>query len=390
MSQSGSSTSASDSAAQLRGLASPHRGDRHDAVTTSEAMQGPEALQIRTIVAGNRRKLANSVEVAESGTGFATGAPMSRVPLVLLLTATILSTAPAQSPAPPTNEVQAAKLLRDARSALSRDGFQASYESLRTLRRVHRHSTVFRESAEEIEKIWNQVAPRVLGPASQFLCDVAFEKDGRLTLTYDLMAWPEGFADFEDTPTIPDIKSTRVAGGSVSGTGGWCHRAIFTGDAAVTVEGTPEGDQDFGLVVVDATASPVRFLAAVANNSFFGVKYDETRRVTRGHLLIFCGEGAESLAKQNPSQILGEWQKPVVVRKESLTMGLSLRAHLAEFRIGTEVHKASTAGSSQTILRHRLGVGLRRATFRPTRVTITGKLDPIWAAEESKRIDAGR
>jgi hypothetical protein len=291
-----------------------------------------------------------------------------------------------QAPAEKLKEAAARKLWKAAEDAHLKKKPDEVFAALRILRKDHSDSNLVLGLQKEIREMWTSVAPQVLGAAAAFLCDVELARDGTLTLTYDFKKQPGSVSDFEDTPTIPDIRTTNCAAGSVTGTGGWCHRATFTGDVACTIEGTPQGANDYGLVMTDVDASPVRFLTAMANNSFFGVKYDESRRVTRGHVVLFCGEGAESLAKRNPSQILGKWTTPDVKRMEPLTMGMQVRGSKIDFTLGKEKLSASTTGAAQTIQRFRVGLALHRSTFLPERVIIVGKLDPKWSADELQRL----
>lgn len=298
----------------------------------------------------------------------------------------LASSLPGQSPGGADIDRRASKALAAARTAAERGRHQDAYGHLRLLRGDLSGSPAAEAAREEIEALWRVSAPEAIGGAAGLLGDAERRPDGTLRIVYDFTSRPGSFADFEDVPTMPDIRSTRLQSGVVSGTGAWCLRACFTGDVAIAVEGLPLTGDDFGLTLVDPDAESPRFVAGVFNNTFFGIKYDEGRSITRAHILILCGKGAESRARTNPSQILGESREPAIKRQEDVSIGLALSRQSLALSANSREFKASLSGPAQSFPRFRAGLHLHRSSFQPRRIEITGRLDPKWSAGEVARL----
>jgi hypothetical protein len=240
----------------------------------------------------------------------------------------------------------------------------------------------------DIDRLYLEAGLEVIGGGAGFRGQVETLRGGDLRVTYDFRKNPSSLEDFEDVMTVSAI--IRRKGNVISGTGSVCHRAAFTGDLRIEVEGAPVSDHDFGIVMVDRDSKKPRFLVAALNNTFFGVKYGEDRRISPGHLLVFCGPGAESRAKENPSQILAQRPStPGTLEKDSdLQMSLSCRKHQVSFAAGPASLATSLATPGKQLTRCHIGIHLHRSTFRVDRVVIEGRLDADWSKHEVENLRA--
>lgn len=290
----------------------------------------------------------------------------------------------------PGAELAASLELDKARRNFEKGRMKAAWESLMILRHSHRQTRVLATAKEEVARMRLLAGIEVVGAAASFEGIVEPKGSGkhaRLRITYD-MTDPNSAKDFETVQHLEDLYPIQVQGGTLRGTGGWCHRAVFRGDISMEIEGVAPSGRDVGIVCIDPDAKKTRFAIGVFGNTFFGVKYDETRTISSGHILLFAGRGAESLDTVSPSQLLAQSEKAPLNKNQSLRglfewKGRSLQLQLPPTRLRL---RAQLSGRTQEIRRKRIGMHVRRSRFQPRRVIIEGILDPKWAEQEISRI----
>jgi len=289
----------------------------------------------------------------------------------------------------PAAERRAAAALEEARKGVQGGRMKAAWEKLTALRRDYAKTRVVAGARDEIARLGLLAGVEVVGAAAGFRAQVEPGPKGAVRIVYDF-ADLAGLEDFEPVFNLPDIHLVRRAIEFVSGTGAWCHRAVFHGDVRFEIEGEVLEAHDIGLVCVDPDAQDPRFLTGVLGNSYFGVKYDEERSISPGHILLFAGRGAESRARTNPSQILARKTEPPLVAGQVARMALSWKG--TALRLGLLPTSLDLPGAltnqDQEMPRKRIGLHLWRSKFRPRRAVLEGVLDPEWSKGELERLRA--
>lgn len=298
----------------------------------------------------------------------------------------LVPAAGAQGTGGPPDERVAERLLEQARHAVASGKMRKAWNLITRLRGPLESTRTVSEAGAELERLRLLAGLEVVGAGAGLHGRVEPLEEGRLRLVYEAGRKPRLLEDFKAVPTVPDIRGLKRKDDRISGTGAFCHRAHFAGDLSIQVEGTPVGSHDFGLVVVDPDAEESRFLVGALNNTFFGVKYGKSRRVTPGHNLVFCGRGAESLARYKRTQILSRMEKPTVERGSSLRLSLSWRQERVQLAIGEASVHVRLAVPQQDMARKQAGIHLHRSSFRVQRVVLEGRLDPAWSRKEEKRL----
>ena len=107
-----------------------------------------------------------------------------------------------------------------------------------------------------------------------------------------------------------------------------------------------------------------------------------------GHILLFAGQGAESRARVNPSQIFARVTEPPLVAGQVVRMALSWKG--TTLRLGLLPTSLDLPGAltnrNQEMPRKRLGLHVWRSKFRPRRAVLEGTLDPEWSKGELERL----
>jgi hypothetical protein len=288
----------------------------------------------------------------------------------------------------PAAERRAAAALEEARKGVAGGRMKAAWEKLAALQRDYAKTRVFGGAREEIARLRLAAGIEVVGAAAGFRAVVEpGGGKGALRIVYDF-ADLAALEDFEPVFNLPDVHLVRRTIEFVSGTGAWCHRAVFQGDVRFEIEGEVLDPHDVGLVCVDPDAQDPRFLVGVLGNSYFGVKYDEERSISPGHILLFAGRGAESRARSNPSQIFARVTEPPLVAGQVVRMALSWKG--TALRLGLLPTSLDLPGAltnkNQEMPRKRIGVHLWRSKLRPRRAVLEGVLDPDWSKAELERL----
>jgi hypothetical protein len=231
----------------------------------------------------------------------------------------------------------------------------------------------------------------VVGAAAGLKGTVAILERDLVEVAYDFSA-PGTEDDFDLVALLPAIKEPERRGRTLVGTGALGHRAIWTESLRIELTGRPLAPNDFGPLFFDPDEEGTeRFLTGFHNNAYFGVKYDDDRSVTPGHVLLLAGRGAVSRARVRPTQLLGRSAIPTIARGAEVKCALSIQAAHAEFRTGTSPTATALltfdlAPATQTFRRMRAGVLVRNSEFEIATVLLRGRLDPAWSREETDRL----
>jgi hypothetical protein len=299
----------------------------------------------------------------------------------------------AAAPAPASRPADPAVVVAEFRALVEARRHADAWRRVDVLRAALNLPEATREQRREGDRLAIVAGLEVVGAAAGFYGVTTSSKPGVVETTYDpsVAGWQE---DFEIVRLLPAAAFATRKGAVVSGTGALCQRALWADDVRLEVEGRARGDHDFGPVLLDPDEQGAeRFLTGFFNNTYFGVKYDEGRKISEGHLLLYAGRGSGSLAKAHPTQLLGAVVEPKIVRDDEVRCALSLRRTKAEFVVGAYAKPGAKltfdlVEGKQTFRRLQAGVLVRQSAFEISRITIRGKLDPQWADEEKARLAA--
>jgi hypothetical protein len=194
-------------------------------------------------------------------------------------------------------------------------------------------------------------------------------------------------ADFEIVPVLPTALGARRQGRTIEGTGGFLHRAIWQPELRIEITGRALAPHDHGPVFLDPDVAfdEESFLVGFHDNRFFGVKYDETRSVSGGHVLVLAGRRAESRARAHRTQLLASRAVPVIELGREFVSSLALAKGRVTFTTGTTASAFTLVRETQVFERLRAGLLLRASAFEVRRIVLAGKLDPRWLEEETQR-----
>ena len=284
---------------------------------------------------------------------------------------------PGQEEPQPGPEDRARALLERVREAAARKRDAEAWQGLDELRGPLAETVVAKEARDEIERLRLQVGIGHVGAAAGFTGRVVKGKDGHITITYDFER-PETLADFKVEEHIPDARFLERDGKEWAGTGIIAHRGLFRGDVSLRVTGVPIAAHDFGIAFFEFDVLEPRFIAAVLENTFFGINYyaEGNRTKSPGNLILWCGKGAVSRARENPSQLFAESRTPTFERNKEATFGLTWSGSGVVFDTSGEPMKANFNPKTQSFDRRGVGIHLHRSRFRPVSITIEGTLDP--------------
>ena len=278
-------------------------------------------------------------------------------------------------------EKRAVAAIEKARKVMERDDARKTWDALLALRDDHGSTKAYGVAREELDLARTAAGLDVIGVAAGFAARVEAKKE-RLTLTYDLTD-PAARRDFEPVHHLPDKDLLRRSGDEIFDTGAWCHVATFKGEPRIEVEGVILADHDFGLIFIDPDAEKSRFLLGALNNQFFGVMYGRGRSITRGHLTLIAGDGADSEDTLYPTQLFSETTKPTLTAGQTVRMALEYRGDSIRLRVlpTSLTLDGSFTSKAQRFTRFRVGIHLHRSRFKPQRIVIEGELDERWAKQ---------
>jgi hypothetical protein len=298
-----------------------------------------------------------------------------------------------RNPAPESRPSNATDAVAELRSLVDAKKFAEAWERAAHARALARGETGTDALREETRKLTLKAGLPIVGAAAGFLGTTTAKKDGAIEIVYDL-ATTEWESDFLLEDVLPTTEFSTREGRVVRRTGAVLFRGVFKDDVRIDVEGVARANRDFGPVFFDPDEpGDARFLVGFHRNAYFATKYDETRSVTPGHVLLMAGRGAESRAKSRPTQLLARSTTPDVELGSVVRCSLTLRGSTIEFQTGADPKTACKAAfqlktPSQAFPRVRPGFLLRSSEFEFVRITMTGKLDAAYEREERDALKA--
>lgn len=207
---------------------------------------------------------------------------------------------------------------------------------------------------------------------------------GRTRLRFDF-AQKGVWRDFQTFAHLPDDRELVRIGRRLQGTGALILQVPFKGPIDVTLTAEAHRSRDLGLLLFDPRER-TRFLVAAANNTYFATKYDKDRKSVLGHVLVYCGRGAESLSERYPSQLLGSTTGTGTPKEMEVRLSIE-RSRLVLVANGRTVSAALTS-AEQRFPRAEIGVHLRRSDLTLRSLTIVGSPDPEWAKGREQKLRA--
>lgn len=298
---------------------------------------------------------------------------------------------PASRPATSRPAPDAPTAVAELRALVAAGSFAEAHASADAVRAALRGATGTDALRAEGARLIVAARLPVVGAAAGFVGSVRALKDGAVEVAYDvaLAGWEDDFA-IEDA--LPTTRFAERAGATVRGTGALCHRAIWSDDVAIELDGIARAPGDYGPVLLDPDeAGEARFLVGFHHNAYFGVKYDDARATTAGHVLLMAGRGAVSRAKTRPTQLFGAAKAPTIPLGGAVRCALTLKRDRLDFATGADPKARASlshalASPAQRFPRVRAGALVRDSAFELVRVVVRGRLDPAWAAEETARL----
>jgi hypothetical protein len=308
-------------------------------------------------------------------------------------TTTATAQKPASRPAASRPAADAPTAVAELRALVAAGRFAEAHATVDAVRATLRGATGTDALRAEGARLIVAAGLPVVGAAAGFVGAVRALKDGVVEAAYDVAVagWE---ADFAIEDALPTTRFAERDGATLRGTGALCHRALWTDDVAIEIEGVARGPRDFGPVLLDPDETgEARFLVGFHHNAYFGVKYDDARATTAGHVLLMAGRGAVSRAKTRPTQLFGAAKAPTIALGGAVRCALTLKGDRVDFATGADPKARASlshalTSPAQRFARVRAGALVRDSALELVRVVVRGRLDPVWAAEETARLKA--